>query len=59
MKAYIVRKEGSFVSEKELNEFSRNHLAPYKVPRKYEFRHELPKTVIGKILRRALIEEEK
>ncbi len=59
VKAYIVLKEGSFVSEKELNQFSRTHLAPYKVPRKYEFRHELPKTVIGKILRRALIEEEK
>ena len=58
VKAYIVRKEGSLVSEQELNEFSRKHLAPYKVPRKYEFRHELPKTVIGKILRRVLIEEE-
>ena len=58
VKAYIVRKEGSFISEQELNEFSRKHLAPYKVPRKYEFRHELPKTVIGKILRRALIDEE-
>ena len=58
VKAYIVRKEGSLVSEQELNEFSRKHLAPYKVPRKYEFRHELPKTVIGKILRRVLIDEE-
>ena len=58
VKAYIVRKEGSLVSEQELNEFSRKHLAPYKVPRKYEFRYELPKTVIGKILRRVLIEEE-
>ncbi|MBE3569251.1 MAG: hypothetical protein IMW92_03775, partial [Bacillales bacterium] len=47
------------VAEKELDAFARNHLAAYKVPRIYEFREELPKTAMGKILRRALIEEEK
>lgn len=59
VKAYIVLKEGANTTEEELNEFTRKHLAAYKVPRVYEFRHELPKTAIGKILRRTLIEEEK
>lgn len=59
VKAYVVLKEGANVSEKELNEFARKHLATYKAPRLYEFRSELPKTAIGKILRRNLVEEEK
>ncbi|MFC4409845.1 long-chain-fatty-acid--CoA ligase [Chungangia koreensis] len=59
VKAYIVLKEGATVTEEELNKFCRQHLASFKVPRLYEFRTELPKTAIGKILRRTLIEEEK
>ncbi|KIL75533.1 long-chain-fatty-acid--CoA ligase [Bacillus badius] len=59
VKAYIVLKEGHFVTEEELNLFARAQLAAYKVPRIYEFRTELPKTAVGKILRRALIDEEK
>lgn len=59
VKAYIVLKEGFNVSEEELNQFARKHLAAYKVPRVYEFRNELPKTAVGKILRRALVDEEK
>ncbi|MFD2446273.1 long-chain-fatty-acid--CoA ligase [Bacillus sp. CGMCC 1.16607] len=59
VKAYVVLKEGSSVSEDELNQFARKHLAAYKVPRMYEFRKELPKTAVGKILRRALVDEEK
>lgn len=59
VKAYIVLKEGATVTEKELNEYCRKNLAAYKVPRFYEFRTELPKTAVGKILRRTLIEEEK
>ena len=59
VKAYIVLKDGLQVTEEELDEFSRRQLASYKVPRIYEFRSELPKTVIGKILRRVLIDEEK
>jgi long-chain acyl-CoA synthetase len=58
VKAYIVLKNGVRCSEEELNEFSRKYLAAYKVPRLYEFRNELPKTAVGKILRRALIDEE-
>ena len=58
VKAYIVLKEGKTVTEKELDVFCRKNLAAFKVPRKYEFRDELPKTAVGKILRRSLIEEE-
>ena len=59
VKAYIVSKSGFKVTEEELNQFARNSLASYKVPHLYEFRDELPKTTIGKILRRVLIDEEK
>ncbi|MBA4538315.1 long-chain-fatty-acid--CoA ligase [Bacillus aquiflavi] len=59
VKAYIVLKEKATVTEKALNEFARKHLAAYKVPRIYEFRNELPKTAVGKILRRALVDEER
>lgn len=59
VKAYVVLKKNASATEAELNEFARKSLASYKVPRSYEFREELPKTTIGKILRRVLIEEEK
>ncbi|MEH7442404.1 long-chain-fatty-acid--CoA ligase [Bacillus sp. JJ1122] len=59
VKVYVVLKEGAKVTESELNEYARKHLAAYKVPRLYEFRKELPKTAVGKILRRALVDEEK
>ncbi|MEC1180474.1 long-chain-fatty-acid--CoA ligase [Metasolibacillus meyeri] len=59
VKAYIVLKEGHSVTEEQLNEFCRKNLASFKVPRHYEFRKELPKTAVGKILRRTLIDEEK
>lgn len=59
VKAYVVVKEGADVSESDLDEFARQHLASFKVPRIYEFREELPKTAVGKILRRVLVDEEK
>lgn len=59
VKAYVVLKEDHQVTEEELNAFCREHLAAFKVPRIYEFRKELPKTAVGKILRRSLVEEEK
>jgi long-chain acyl-CoA synthetase len=59
VKAYVVLKEGYAVTDKELNTYCRENLAAYKVPRIYEFRDELPKTAVGKILRRQLIDEEK
>ncbi|MCL1695186.1 MULTISPECIES: AMP-binding protein [unclassified Lysinibacillus] len=59
VKAYIVLKEGYSVTEDELNKYCRQNLAAFKVPRYYEFRDELPKTAVGKILRRSLVDEEK
>ncbi|RSK24450.1 long-chain-fatty-acid--CoA ligase [Bhargavaea beijingensis] len=59
VKAYIVRKQGTDLTEQELNEHCRKSLAAYKVPKLYEFRDELPKTAVGKILRRSLVDEEK
>ncbi|MFJ7950215.1 AMP-binding protein [Lysinibacillus sp. NPDC096418] len=59
VKAYIVLKEGHSITEDELNKYCRQHLAAFKVPRYYEFRDELPKTAVGKILRRTLVDEEK
>ncbi|MDW4527598.1 AMP-binding protein [Rossellomorea marisflavi] len=59
VKAYVVLKEGASLTEEELNVYARKYLAAYKVPRIYEFRKELPKTAVGKILRRALVEEER
>lgn len=58
VKAYIVLKEGYTVTEEEFNQYCREHLASFKVPRVYEFRKELPKTAVGKILRRSLVDEE-
>lgn len=59
VKAFVVLKEGAECSEEELDQFARKYLAAYKVPKVYEFRSELPKTTVGKILRRVLIDEEK
>ncbi|WP_066063648.1 AMP-binding protein [Neobacillus soli] len=59
VKAYMVLKKGSTVTIEEMNQFARKYLAAYKVPRIYEFKEELPKTAVGKILRRKLVEEEK
>lgn len=58
VKAYIVQKEGYNITEEEFNTFCREQLASFKVPRIYEFRKELPKTAVGKILRRSLVDEE-
>jgi long-chain acyl-CoA synthetase len=56
-KLYAVKKKIE-LTEHELREFLKSGLAGYKVPRHIEFRKELPKTNVGKILRRALREEE-
>jgi long-chain acyl-CoA synthetase len=58
VKAYVVLKEGEIATEQEIIAFCRENMAPYKVPRSVEFRTELPKTMVGKILRRVLLEEE-
>lgn len=59
VKAYVVMKQDYQPDDKELNQHCRKHLAAFKVPRIYEFREELPKTAVGKILRRQLVDEEK
>ena len=58
VKAYVVLKPGETATEQEIIDYCRENLAPYKVPKFVEFRSELPKTMVGKILRRVLIEEE-
>jgi len=57
VKAFVVLREGTEVSAQELILFCRHQLAAYKVPRLVEFRSELPKSLIGKILRRQLRDE--
>jgi len=59
VKAFVVLKEGETATEEEIIEFCRANLARYKVPTMVEFRKELPKSTVGKILRRVLAEEEK
>ena len=58
VKAFVVLKQGQSVKEEELDQHCRQKLAAYKVPRVYEFRRELPKSMVGKVLRRILAEEE-
>jgi len=59
VKAYIVLKEGETATPEEIIAFCKERLAPYKVPKLVEFRSELPKSAVGKFLRRVLVEEEK
>jgi long-chain acyl-CoA synthetase len=59
VKAYVVPRDGVEVTAEEIRAFAKQRLAAYKVPRLVEFRDELPKTVIGKVLRRALVAEER
>lgn len=59
VKAFVVLKNGQSATVEEIRDFCKERLAPYKVPSQVEFRTELPKTQIGKILRRTLIEAEK
>ncbi len=59
VKAFVVLKPGQAATAEELMNFCRDQLAPFKVPRAVEFRDTLPKTLIGKVLRRQLAEEDK
>jgi len=58
VKAYVVLKPGQTATAEEITAFCAERLAPFKVPRRVEFRSELPKTQVGKVLRRVLVEEE-
>ena len=58
VKAFVVLKEAQAATGEEIVEFCRENMAAYKAPRIIEFRDELPKSMVGKILRRVLVEEE-
>jgi long-chain acyl-CoA synthetase len=58
VKSYIVLNEGETMDAAEIEAFCRESLAPYKIPKQVEFIDELPKSSVGKILRRALKEQE-
>jgi len=59
VKAFVVLRPGQTASSDEIVDFCRLHLAAFKIPRQVEFRSELPKSLIGKYLRRILVEEER
>ena len=59
VKAFVVRKPGSEVTEEEILAFCRERLASYKTPKALEFRDELPKSTVGKLLRRVIADEER
>jgi len=58
IKAYVVLKDGETASEQEILDFCVRELAKFKVPKTVEFRPDLPKTMVGKVLRRVLLDEE-
>ncbi|GMQ79305.1 MAG: long-chain fatty acid--CoA ligase [Anaerolineae bacterium] len=57
VKAWIVKHEGDPTTEAEIIEWSKKELAKYKYPRIIEFREELPRTTVGKVLKRELVKE--
>lgn len=59
IKAYIVKKESENVSEDEIKSFMKSRMSAYAVPHAIEFRESLPKNMIGKILKKELVAEEK
>jgi long-chain acyl-CoA synthetase len=58
VKAFVVLKDGQTAAVEEIRTFCKDRLAPYKVPSLVEFCTELPKSQVGKVLRRVLVEEE-
>ncbi len=59
VKAFVVLKPGTTATDQEIIAFCRERLAAFRVPRAIEFRKELPKSQVGKILRRALRDEDR
>ncbi len=57
VKAWIVKKSGDPTTAEDIVNWSKEHLAKYKYPRMIEFRDELPKTTVGKVLKRELVKE--
>ncbi|MBN1574582.1 MAG: long-chain fatty acid--CoA ligase [Deltaproteobacteria bacterium] len=58
VKAFIVLKEGETMTEDEIKAYCKKNLAVFKVPKIYEFKKELPMSMIGKVLRKKLRDEE-
>jgi len=58
VKLFIVLKEGQTATQEEMIEYGKTKLAAYKLPSEVEFRKELPKTNVGKVLRKELRAEE-
>jgi len=58
VKVFVVLKPGEKATEKDITEFCRTKLAAYKVPKLVEFRESIPKSAVGKILRKILRDEE-
>jgi len=59
VKAFIVLRPGAELTEREVRDYAKEYLTPYKVPHYVEFRDELPKSNVGKVLRRELRDEDK
>ena len=59
VKAFVVKRSGATTTEEEILAFCKERLAPYKAPRTVEFRDDLPKSAVGKLLRRVLVDEER
>jgi long-chain acyl-CoA synthetase len=59
VKAFVVLRHGQEATAEEIADFCRLHLAAFKIPRQVEFRSELPKTLVGKYLRRVLVDQER
>jgi long-chain acyl-CoA synthetase len=57
VKAWVVLKPGEYCSEEDIRRFCKQEMAPFKVPTLIEFRNELPKSTVGKILRRELVRQ--
>jgi long-chain acyl-CoA synthetase len=59
VKAFVVSRSGASTTEEEVLAFCKERLAAYKAPKAVEFREELPKSAVGKLLRRVLVDEER
>jgi long-chain acyl-CoA synthetase len=59
VKAFVVKRSGATTTEEEILVFCKERLAPYKAPKAVEFRDDLPKSAVGKLLRRVLVDEER
>jgi len=59
VKAWVVLRPGQQTTADEIRQYCRQKLAPYKVPKHVEFRESLPKSMVGKVLRRVLAQEER